>query len=227
MMQGLSGAQSERRTVMIEATSLNAHRTASSLRVKRGPWATDRTHKGGMNTKLHTVTDAHGRPISLFMTASQVSDHTGAAALLDSRPKAQWLLGERGYDADWFRDALQAKGITPFIPGRKTRIEIMFGRLKDWRRVAARYDRCPNVFLSAIVLAATVLFWLCVLSPDQGASEGLAKQSAGDTWPRPGIQDGCSSPSITSTSARAEAGRASMNARRSEFQLKFRGLSRK
>ncbi|RWR04941.1 transposase, partial [Paenirhodobacter populi] len=43
---------------------------------------------------------------------------------------------------------------------RRNRIEIMFGRLKDWRRVATRYDRCPIVFLSAIALAATVLFGL-------------------------------------------------------------------
>ena len=101
-----------------------------------------------MNTKLHAVTDANGRPISLFVTAGQVSDYTGAAALLDSLPRAQWLLGDRGYDADWFRDALEAKGITPCIPGRKTRtepirydkrrykrrnrIEIMFGL--RWRR---------------------------------------------------------------------------------------------
>ena len=35
----------------------------------------------------------------------------------------------------------------------------MFGRLKDWRRIATRYDRCPKVFLSAVALAATVLFW--------------------------------------------------------------------
>jgi hypothetical protein len=35
-----------------------------------------------------------------------------------------------------------------------------FGRLKDWRRVATRYDRCPKVFLSAIALAATAMFWL-------------------------------------------------------------------
>jgi transposase len=128
-----------------------------------------------MNTKLHAVTDANGRPLSFFMTAGQVSDYTGAAALLDSLPRAQWLLADRGYDADWFRDALQEKGIT-CIPGRKSRakpikydkrrykrrnrIEIMFGRLKDWRRVATRYDRSPTVFLSAVALAATVLFWL-------------------------------------------------------------------
>ncbi len=36
----------------------------------------------------------------------------------------------------------------------------MFRRLKDWRRVTTRYDRCPKMVLSAIVLAAAVLFWL-------------------------------------------------------------------
>jgi transposase len=41
-----------------------------------------------------------------------------------------------------------------------TSIEIMFGRLKDWRRVATRYDRCPKAFFSAVALAATVIFWL-------------------------------------------------------------------
>ena len=127
-----------------------------------------------MNTKLRAVTDANGRPLSFFMTAGQISDYTGA--LLDDLPKAKWLLCDRGYDADWFREALQAKGIKPCIPGRKSRlqpvkydkrrckrrnrIEIMFGRLKDWRRVATRYDRCPSVFFSAIALAATIIFLL-------------------------------------------------------------------
>ncbi len=99
----------------------------------------------------------------------------GGAALLNSLPPAQWLLADRGYDADWFREDLRNKCIKACIPGRKSqtkpvkydkrrykrrnRIEIMFGRLKDWRRVATCYDRCPKVFLSAIALAATVLFW--------------------------------------------------------------------
>lgn len=48
--------------------------------------------------------------------------------------------------------------------GRRNRIEIMFGRLKDWRRLATRYDRCPKVFLSAIALAALVIYWLKVLT---------------------------------------------------------------
>ena len=100
----------------------------------------------------------------------------GARALLGSIPNADWLLGDRGYDADRFRNALKDKGIRACIPGRqqrktpvkydkrryrrRNRIEIMFGRLKDWRRVATRYDRWPKVFLSAIALAATVINWL-------------------------------------------------------------------
>ncbi len=110
------------------------------------------------------------------MTAGEVSDYTGAADLLGHMPSAEWLVADRGYDADWYRDALKDKGIRVCIPGRKrrkkkilfvrrrykrrNRIEIMFGRLKDWRRIATRYDRCPKVFLSAITLTATVLFWL-------------------------------------------------------------------
>ena len=74
-----------------------------------------------MNTKLHAVTDAEGRPIRFFMTAGQVSDYTGAAALLGYLPSTEWLLADRGYDADWFRDALKDKGIKPCIPGRKSR----------------------------------------------------------------------------------------------------------
>jgi transposase len=178
MMEGLAVPEAaEHKTIMIDATYLKAHRTASSLREKKG--RADRLigrTKGGMNTKLHAVTDANGRPISFFITAGQVSDYAGAAALLDELSKAKWLLADRGYDADWYRDALQAKGITPCIPGRKSRkktikfgkrrykrrnrIEIMFGRFKDWRCVATRYDRCPMVLLSAIALAATVIFWL-------------------------------------------------------------------
>jgi transposase len=129
-----------------------------------------------MNAKLHAVTNADGRQIRFFMTGGQVSDYTGAAAHRGSLPSAEWLLADRGHDADWFREALKDKGLKPFIPGRKSRgkpikhdkrrykrrnrIEIMFGRLKDWRRIATRYDRCPKVFLSVVALAATVMFWL-------------------------------------------------------------------
>jgi transposase len=113
--------------------------------------------KGGMNSKLHTVTDALGRPLRMFLTAGQRSDYIGARALLSSLPPAKHMLADRGCDADWYREALEEKGITPCIPSRKGRktliphdetryrkrhkIENSFARLKDWRRVATRYDR--------------------------------------------------------------------------------------
>ena len=122
------------------------------------------------------MTDAFGRPIRLFLSAGNVSDYIGARALLSSLPDAKWLLADRGYDADWFRNALKERDIQPCIPSRRNRktpiphdailyrkrhkIENMFGRLKDWRRIATRYDRCPELFLSAIALAAIVMFWL-------------------------------------------------------------------
>ena len=74
-----------------------------------------------MNTKLHAVCDSQGRPLNLFVAAGQVSDYIGARALVGSLPKVDWLLGDRGYDADWFREALKDKGIRACIPGRKQR----------------------------------------------------------------------------------------------------------
>lgn len=105
-----------------------------------------------------------------------MSDYKGAALVLDALPPAKVLLRDRGYDADWFRQALAARGIAACIPSKVNRkvqiphdttlyrqrhkIEIMFGRLKDWRRIHTRYDRCAHTFMSAIAIAATVIFWL-------------------------------------------------------------------
>ncbi|GEB42610.1 hypothetical protein GCM10007872_23880 [Gluconobacter sphaericus NBRC 12467] len=61
-----------------------------------------------MNTKLHAVTDQNGRSLSFFMITRQVSNGTEASALLNSPSMAQWLLADRGYDANWCRDVLEA-----------------------------------------------------------------------------------------------------------------------
>lgn len=143
------------KTVLIGATYFTAHRRVTSLRSKKAGPSDPRGRliactRGGMNTKVNAVTDTEAHPVRFFTTAGQVNDYTGAAALLGSLPPADWLLANRGYDADWFRDALKDKGIKPCIPSRKcrgkrikhdkrrNRIEVMFGRLKDWRRVATR-----------------------------------------------------------------------------------------
>jgi transposase len=112
-----------------------------------------------------------------LLTAAQVSDYRGADAVLPAVPDAaEVLIADKGYDSNRLRRALAERGIRSCIPGRANRkepivydrelyksrnlIERLFGRLKDWRRLAMRHDRCAHTFHSAICLAATVIFWL-------------------------------------------------------------------
>jgi len=110
----------------------------------------------------------------LLLSEGQMSDYKGAAMMIDALPRTKTLLAERGYDADWFRKALSNKGITLCIPPRQNRktqidydralykqrhkVENMFAKLKDWRRIHTRYDRRAHTFFSAILIAATVAF---------------------------------------------------------------------
>ena len=112
----------------------------------------------------------------MLLSEGQMSDYKGAALMLPALPNANELLADKGYDADWFRKALADRKITACIPPRSNRldppafdrtlyrqrhkIENMFGRLKDWRRIHTRYDRCAHTFMSAICIAAIVIFWL-------------------------------------------------------------------
>jgi transposase len=196
MLRELSDQGGETNTLMIDATHLKTHRTASSLGLKRvGGRLIGRT-KGGMNSKLHAVTAAAGRPLRMFLTAGQRSDYIGARALQDGLPPAEHLLADRGHDADWYREALEEKGIKRYVPARKGRkvaiphdearyrkrhrIDNSFARLKDWRRVASRYDRCRKVFLSACALAehlqaSTKLFMVETTAPILDPSRGRTK----------------------------------------------------
>ena len=88
------------------------------------------------------------------------------------------MLGDRGYDAGWFRNAnIAERGIVPCIPSKTNRkisiphdrtlyhqrhkIENMFGRLKDWRRIPYPLrPLLPHLFLSHLYRAATVIFWI-------------------------------------------------------------------
>ena len=129
-----------------------------------------------MNSKLHAVCDGLGRPVVMMLSEGQMNDQKGAGILAHMLPKARELIADRGYDSNPFRAALAERGIAACIPSKKNRrqpvphdaalyrqryrIEVMFGRLKDWRRIATRYDRCAAIFFGAITLAAIFAFWL-------------------------------------------------------------------
>lgn len=96
--------------------------------------------------------------------------------MVEALPKARALLGDKDYDARWVRQALIEHGIISCIPSKSNRkappafdralyrnrhkIENMFGKLKDWRHIHTGYDRCAHIFISAIAIAATVIFWI-------------------------------------------------------------------
>jgi transposase len=132
--------------------------------------------RGGWTTKSHALTDVVGRPFALMLTAGNVSDVAAAPALLERASGMRYLLGDKGYDADRLRRSLRETGTTPVIPGRRNRkrtiryhkqryrqrhpVENAFCRLKDFRRIATRYDKLAANFLSGMALATAVAFWL-------------------------------------------------------------------
>jgi transposase len=111
----------------------------------------------------------------LLITAGNVHDLEGARNLLAMGYKPQRVLADRAYDARSLREVLAQRQIKAVIPPNPTRkhphcydktaykgrnvIERMFCRLKDFRRIATRYDKRADVFLSAVLLAAALIWW--------------------------------------------------------------------
>ena len=128
--------------------------------------------KGGLNTKIHAVVDAAGRPIRLFLSAGNEADIAQAETLLEELP-ATMLVADKGYDSDAFRQWLRDRGIEPCIPPRSNRqqirpyskrsyrkrhlVENFFERIKNFRRVSTRYDKLAQTFLGFVCLSATLV----------------------------------------------------------------------
>ncbi len=115
-----------------------------------------------------------GCPARIILTAGQRGDAPQAAALLgEDRPAA--VLADAAYDADHFRDAIAKAGAVAVIPNNPSRtkkhpidrqlykerhlIECCFSKLKQFRRVATRYEKTDRNFLAVVTIAATIL-WL-------------------------------------------------------------------
>ena len=131
--------------------------------------------RGGLTTKVHALVDARGLPLRLVLTAGQTHDTQAAAELLSALPQDAVILADKGYDADWIRQMIEAQGAAPNIPVKSNRkrhfcfskrlyrernlIERFFNKLKHFRRVATRYEKLAANYLAMLKLAATRL-WL-------------------------------------------------------------------
>lgn len=101
----------------------------------------------------------------MLLSEGQMSDYNVAALMIDAFPRAKSLLADKGYDADWLRAALEQRGITPCISSKTNRkvpiphdtvlyrqrhkVENMFGKLKNWRRIHSRPIRQARLAASA------------------------------------------------------------------------------
>ena len=115
-----------------------------------------------------------GNPLRFRLTAGQVSDIQEAQALIEGF-ETQAVIGDKGYDADALVARIEASGAQAVIPPRKNRteqrsydhhlyedrnlVERFFNRLKQFRRIATRYEKLARNFSSMISLVFTYL-WL-------------------------------------------------------------------
>lgn len=127
-----------------------------------------------MTTKLHVVVDALGNPLRIILSAGQIADIEQAQALIKDTP-ADFIVADKGYDSDAFVQAISAQGSQAVIPPRSNRlkprtfdhhlyrdrnlVERFFARIKQFRRIATRYDKLASSFLSFVHLACTIV-WL-------------------------------------------------------------------
>ena len=118
------------------------------------------------------MADDQGRPVAFALTPGNVADISMAIPLLQGIASPRRLIADKAYDADKLRNWLTARRIpsnatrrTPYpldhrAYRRRNVIERMFGKLKNWRRIATRYDRLARNYLAAIALVAVVIAWI-------------------------------------------------------------------
>ena len=151
--------------------------TSLGRRRKRGAFAQGiGTSRGGRTSKIHGLTDAAGRPRVLLLSPGNISDMTMAPALIEAaRGRFNQLIADRGYDSNAIRAAIQANNAEVVIPATRSRkapipydrnayrtrnlVERLWCRLKDWRRIATRYDKLAANYMAGVFLAAIISFW--------------------------------------------------------------------
>jgi transposase len=174
VFSALTATRRPPRTAMVDSSAVKAHRCASGGRGGEAAQAIGRS-RGGRGTKIHAVVDGKGRPYVLLLTGAQIADISVAEPLVAALPASRSLLADKGYDADRLRARLAERGTAAVIPSKSNRkqplaldsaayrnrnlIERMFCRLKDYRRIATRYDKLAINYLSSLCLAASLTWW--------------------------------------------------------------------
>ena len=155
---------------MLDSSAVRVHKHGAGQRRDGEPPETGRS-RGGLTTKIHAAVDGAGRPLALRLSPGQAADCTKAPELLDGLAPGEAVIADKAYDTDAVLDLVAEAGGIAVIPSksnRKTpreldreayadrnRIERFFGKIKEFRRVATRYEKRARNYLSAVMLAVT------------------------------------------------------------------------
>ena len=123
---------------------------------------------GGFGTKIHAAVNPLGHPVAMHLTGANAADSPHLPALI-AGVETTAVLADKGYDAESNRQAIRSQGAEPCIPPRRNRtaaigydrhlyrerngVERFFARVKQYRRVATRYDKKARNFLGFVWVA--------------------------------------------------------------------------
>lgn len=131
--------------------------------------------RGGLSTKIHVVLDALGNPCRILLSEAQRADISMADQLIEGIC-AQAVIADKGYDSKDFVEMMKESGAEAVIPSRRNsrqprvidenlykdrnKVERWFNRIKQYRRVATRYEKTARNYLAVVQLAASLILLL-------------------------------------------------------------------
>jgi len=160
--------------VMIDSTIIRSHACSAGYKKDSQKIEALGRSRGGFTTKIHAVVDALGNPINFVLTAGQRNDITQAKHLCKDISNAL-VLADKAYDSNNFIKSLTEAYCVPVIPPRKNRkekrfydehyykernkIECFFGKIKHFRRIFSRYDKCAQTYLGFIYIVGALIWF--------------------------------------------------------------------
>jgi len=162
--------------LILDSTVVRAHPCAAGALHKSGGQAEQALgrSRGGFSTKIHVNVDALGNPLRFTLTGGQRHDITQAEALILGY-QGDFVLADKSYDADDFRQAILRSGAEPVIPPRSNRkqqhhcdrhlykerhlVECFINKIKHYRRIFSRFDKLAKRYLGFLSFAGG-LIWL-------------------------------------------------------------------
>ena len=161
------------RHLFIDSTIVKAHKHAAGALKKSGgqqKQAMGRS-RGGLTTKLHAACADDRTAVSLSLSAGQSHDASAFPSVWEGAPKSRWLdsaVMDKAYDSDNIRKFLEHQGVEAVIPPKSNRkrlfpydkkkyrmrqkVERFFCRIKEFRRIATRYDKLAKTFMAFVHL---------------------------------------------------------------------------